>query len=96
VKSEVKPSETRAEASLATHPGVVKSPMVGVAYVAPKPGDPPFVNAGDSVAQGQTLMIVEAMKTMNPIPAPHAGRVSSILVANGQAVEFGEPLIIIE
>src|SRR5262245_20589029 len=78
------------------HPGAVRSPMVGVAYLAPEPGAPPFVTVGTRVSQGQTLLIIEAMKTMNHIPAPKAGVVTQILVANSQPVEFGEPLVIIE
>jgi acetyl-CoA carboxylase biotin carboxyl carrier protein len=74
----------------------VKSPMVGTAYRAPEPGAPPFVEVGSRVTQGQTLMIIEAMKTMNHIPAPRAGTVTHILVENGQPVEYGEPLVIIE
>jgi len=78
------------------HPGMVPSPMVGTAFLAPEPGAPPFVELGARVAQGQTLLIIEAMKTMNHIPAPKAGVVTAILVGNGQPVEFGEPLAIIE
>jgi acetyl-CoA carboxylase biotin carboxyl carrier protein len=78
------------------HPGAVKSPMVGTAYLAPEPGAAPFVDVGTRVAQGQTLMIIEAMKTMNHIPAPKAGVVTTIFVGNGQPVEFGEALVIIE
>jgi acetyl-CoA carboxylase biotin carboxyl carrier protein len=78
------------------HPGALKSPMVGTAYLAPQPNDPPFVEVGAKVAQGQTIMIIEAMKTMNHIPAHKAGVVTAILVGNGQPVEFGEPLAIIE
>ena len=78
------------------HPGAVKSPMVGTAYLAPEPGAAPFVEVGTRVAQGQTILIIEAMKTMNHIPAPKAGVVTAILVGNGQPVEFGEPLAIIE
>ena len=85
-----------ASIDLANHPGCVKSPMVGTAYRAPEPGAPPFVEIGSRVSQGQTLMIIEAMKTMNHIPAPRAGTVTHILVENGQPVEFGEPLVIIE
>jgi acetyl-CoA carboxylase biotin carboxyl carrier protein len=73
----------------------VKSPMVGTVYLQPQPDAPSFVKVGDTVAEGQTLMIVEAMKTMNPIPAPRAGKILEIIVANGQPVEFGEPLAII-
>jgi len=80
----------------AKHPGMVPSPMVGTAYLAPEPGAAPFVEVGTRVAQGQTIMIIEAMKTMNHIPAPKAGTVTAILVGNGQPVEFGEPLAIIE
>ncbi len=80
----------------AQHPGTVKSPMVGTAYRSPEPGAASFIEIGSRVAQGQTLLIIEAMKTMNHIPAPKAGTVSAILVDNGQPVEFGEPLVIIE
>jgi acetyl-CoA carboxylase biotin carboxyl carrier protein len=85
-----------AEADPAKHPGCVRSPMVGVAYLAPEPGAAPFVSVGTRVSQGQTLIIIEAMKTMNHIPAPKAGVVTQVLVANSQPVEFGEPLVIIE
>ena len=78
------------------HPGVVPSPMVGTAYLAPEPTAAPFVEVGARVAQGQTILIIEAMKTMNHIPAPKAGVVTAIFVGNGQPVEFGEPLAIIE
>jgi acetyl-CoA carboxylase biotin carboxyl carrier protein len=78
------------------HPGCVHSPMVGTAYLAPEPGSAPFVEVGTRVAQGQTIMIIEAMKTMNHIPAPRSGIVTAVLVHNGQPVEFGEPLAIIE
>jgi acetyl-CoA carboxylase biotin carboxyl carrier protein len=78
------------------HPGAVPSPMVGTAYLAPEPDAQPFVQVGTRVTQGKTLMIIEAMKTMNHIPAPKAGVVVAILVGNGQPVEFGEPLAIIE
>jgi acetyl-CoA carboxylase biotin carboxyl carrier protein len=74
---------------------VVNSPMVGTVYLQPEPGTPPFVRVGDTVAEGQTLLIIEAMKTMNPIPAPRAGRIVEMLVADGQPVEFGEPLAVI-
>jgi acetyl-CoA carboxylase biotin carboxyl carrier protein len=80
----------------AQHAGAVTSPMVGTVYVAPEPGAAPFVQIGDTVAEGQTVLIVEAMKTMNPIPAPRAGRIAAILVADAQPVEFGEPLLVIE
>jgi len=74
----------------------VTSPMVGTAYLQPEPGTPAFVSVGDSVTEGQTLCIVEAMKTMNQIPSPHAGKVKRILIEDGAPVEFGAPLIIIE
>jgi acetyl-CoA carboxylase biotin carboxyl carrier protein len=74
---------------------VVKSPMVGSVYLQPEPGADSFVKVGDTVAAGQTLMIIEAMKTMNPIPAPKAGKIVEILVEDGQPVEFGEPLAVI-
>jgi acetyl-CoA carboxylase biotin carboxyl carrier protein len=85
-----------AAADLAKHPGVVPSPMVGTAYWAPEPGAKPFVEVGTKVSAGQTLLIIEAMKTMNQIPSPRAGTVTQILVEDGQPVEFGEPLVIIE
>jgi acetyl-CoA carboxylase biotin carboxyl carrier protein len=85
-----------AGADPAKHPGAVKSPMVGTAYRSPDPKAPPFVEVGTRVAQGDTLLIIEAMKTMNQIPAPRAGTVTSVMVENGQPVEFGEPLVIIE
>jgi acetyl-CoA carboxylase biotin carboxyl carrier protein len=81
---------------LGKHPGAVKSPMVGTAYLAPEPGKPHFVAVGDKVTAGQTLLIIEAMKTFNPIKAPKAGTVTQILVDNGRPVEFGEPLMIVE
>ncbi|WP_382238806.1 acetyl-CoA carboxylase biotin carboxyl carrier protein [Hansschlegelia quercus] len=80
----------------AKHPGVVLSPMVGTAYLAPEPGAKPFIEVGATVRQGQTVLIVEAMKTMNAIPAPKAGTVREILVTDGQPVEFGEPLLIVD
>lgn len=75
---------------------LVKSPMVGTVYLQPQPGADAFVKVGDTVAQGQTLMIIEAMKTMNPVPAPRAGKVVELLVGDSQPVEFGEPLIVLE
>jgi acetyl-CoA carboxylase biotin carboxyl carrier protein len=81
---------------LSKHPGVVISPMVGTAYAAPEPGAKPFIEVGSQVKTGDTLLIVEAMKTMNQIPAPRAGTVIQILFEDGQPVEFGEPLVIIE
>jgi acetyl-CoA carboxylase biotin carboxyl carrier protein len=80
----------------AKHPGLVVSPMVGTAYIAPEPGAKPFIDVGSKVKAGDTLLIVEAMKTMNQIPAPRAGTVIQILFEDGQPVEFGEPLVIIE
>ena len=80
----------------ADHPGGVKSPMVGTAYLAPEPGSANFVKVGDTVSEGQTILIVEAMKTMNPISAPRAGKVTQILISNEQPVEFDEVLMIIE
>ena len=85
-----------AAGDLSTHPGAVKSPMVGTAYLSPEPGKPLFVSVGDKVAAGQTLLIIEAMKTFNPIKAPKAGTVAQVLIENGQPVEFGQPLMIVE
>lgn len=90
------PAATETAAPAAVRGDAVKSPMVGTVYLQPQPDAPPFVKVGDTVTAGQTLMIVEAMKTMNPIPAPKGGRVVEILVADAQPVEFGEPLIVIE
>ena len=80
----------------AAHPGAVTSPMVGVAYLAPEPGAAAFVTQGARVEQGQTLLLIEAMKTFNQIKAPRAGTVTRILVESGMPVEYGEPLLIIE
>jgi acetyl-CoA carboxylase biotin carboxyl carrier protein len=80
----------------ADHPGAVTSPMVGTVYLSPEPGAPGFVSVGDRVAEGQTILIIEAMKTMNQIPAPRAGTVRRILVEDGSPVEFGAPLMILE
>jgi len=85
-----------AEAELAAHPGAVTSPMVGVAYLLPEPGSPPFVTVGQTVAAGQTLLLIEAMKTFNQIKAPKAGTVARVLVANGAPVEYGEVLMVLE
>jgi acetyl-CoA carboxylase biotin carboxyl carrier protein len=85
-----------AVADIAKHPGAVPSPMVGTAYFASEPGAKPFIEVGAKVSVGQTLLIIEAMKTMNQIPSPRAGTVTQILVEDGQPVEFGEPLVIIE
>ena len=80
----------------AKHPGMVPSPMVGTAYLSPEPGKPAFIKVGDTVNEGQTMLVVEAMKTFNPIPAPRAGKVIAILVTDAQPVEFGEPLVVLE
>ncbi len=82
--------------SLADHPGAVTAPMVGTAYTAPEPGADPFVSVGDTVSAGQTLLLIEAMKTFNPVRAPKAGRVAQILISDATPVEYGEPLIILE
>jgi acetyl-CoA carboxylase biotin carboxyl carrier protein len=86
---------TQPPAADAPAAGSVSSPMVGTAYLAPEPNAPAFVKVGDRVSKGQTILIIEAMKVMNPIPAPHAGTVTQILVQDGQPVEFGEPLMVI-
>jgi len=96
VAAPVAASAPAAAAPSAESPGAVKSPMVGTAYLAAAPGSPAFVAVGAQVKQGQTLLIIEAMKTMNQIPAPRSGTVTSILVENGQPVEFGEALMVIE
>lgn len=80
----------------ARHPGAVLSPMVGVAYLSPEPGAPPFITVGQSVAAGQTLLLIEAMKTFNQIKATKSGIVTRILVSPGSPVEYGEPLLIVE
>ena len=85
-----------APAGRSKHPGVVASPLVGSAYLAAEPGAAPFIEVGASVREGQTVLIVEAMKTMNAIPTPRSGTVTRILVGNAQPVEYGEPLLIIE
>lgn len=81
---------------IAVHPGTINSPMVGTAYRSPEPGTPTFVEVGTKVVAGQTLLIIEAMKTMNQIPSPKAGTVIAILFEDGQPVEYGEPLVVIE
>jgi acetyl-CoA carboxylase biotin carboxyl carrier protein len=101
LRVEVAPPQATAEAAVkpldpSKHPGVVISPMVGTAYAAPEPGAKPFIDVGSTVKAGDTLLIIEAMKTMNQIPAPRAGTVIQILFEDGQPVEFGEPLVIIE
>jgi len=90
------PAEPSAAANPADHKGAVTSPMVGTVYTAPEPGAAEFVSEGDTVKAGQTLFIVEAMKVMNPITAPTAGKVTKIFVQNAQPIEFGEALAIIE
>jgi acetyl-CoA carboxylase biotin carboxyl carrier protein len=89
-------SAASAPSDPASHPGAVTSPMVGTAYLAAEPGATPFVTVGAEVKEGQTVLIIEAMKTMNHIPAPHAGTVKRILVEDGSPVEYGAPLLIIE
>ncbi len=93
---EVAPSQAEEPVSLADHPGAVTAPMVGTAYTAPEPGAEPFVSIGDTVSAGQTLLLIEAMKTFNPVRAPKAGRVAQILISDATPVEYGEPLIILE
>lgn len=83
-------------AAAAAHPGAVKSPMVGTAYIAPEPGSAPFARVGDTVKAGQTLLIIEAMKVMNPIKAPKGGTVVEVMVSDSQPVEYGEVLMVIE
>jgi acetyl-CoA carboxylase biotin carboxyl carrier protein len=90
------PSVVAGMVDAAAHPGLVPSPMVGTAFRAPEPGAKPFVDVGSTVAVGDTLLIVEAMKTLNQIPAPRAGTVTQILFEDGQPVEYGEPLMIVE
>ncbi|HTB45669.1 MAG TPA: acetyl-CoA carboxylase biotin carboxyl carrier protein subunit [Acetobacteraceae bacterium] len=92
----IAPTQASAEAELAAHPGAVTSPMVGVAYLLPEPGAAAFVSVGQTVAAGQTLLLIEAMKTFNQIKAPKAGTVARVLVANGAPVEYGEVLMILE
>jgi acetyl-CoA carboxylase biotin carboxyl carrier protein len=90
------PAAPAPAADAASHPGAVLSPMVGTAYLSPEPGAAPFVKVGDTVTAGQTILVVEAMKTFNPIPAPRAGKVTAIIVTDAQPVEFNEPLLILE
>jgi len=89
-------SPSAAENDPAKHPGVVISPMVGVAYIRPEPDSPAFIEVGDEVREGQTLLLIEAMKVFNPIKCTRGGKVTRILVANGAPVEYGEPLLIVE
>lgn len=90
------PAAAAADGDPASLPGAVTSPMVGTAYMAPEPGAAPFVKVGDTVSEGQTICIVEAMKTMNQIPSPQSGTVKRILVEDGAPVEFGAPLMVVE
>jgi acetyl-CoA carboxylase biotin carboxyl carrier protein len=90
------PSTPAAAISPASHPGAVKSPMVGTVFLAGEPGAKPFVSPGQTVKEGETLLIIEAMKVMNPIVAPRAGTVSQVLVLDAQPVEYDQPLVIIE
>ncbi len=90
------PGAEKSAADPGSHPGAIASPMVGTVYVSPEPGAPAFVKVGDSVSAGDTLLIIEAMKTMNPIPAPKSGKVKQILIQDAQPVEFGEVLIVVE
>ena len=83
-------------AAAAAPPGTVKSPMVGTAYLSPQPDAAPFIKLGDSVREGQILLIIEAMKVMNQIPAPRAGKVAQVLVSDGAPVEFGQALVVLE
>src|SRR5436190_11692598 len=90
------PEAAAAGGDMGKHPGAVKSPMVGTAYLSPEPGKPVFVHVGDKVTAGQTLLIIEAMKTFNPIKAGKAGTISQVLIENARPVEFGEVLMIVE
>ena len=90
------PTAEESAADPASHPGAVTSPMVGTVYMQAEPGAPAFISVGANVSEGDTLLIVEAMKTMNHIPAPKSGTVKRILVGDGDAVEFGAPLVIVE
>ncbi len=90
------PAAASSAEDMASHPGALTSPMVGTVYVAPEPDAPAFVAVGDTVKKGQTVLIVEAMKVMNPITAPTDGKIAQIMVQNGQPVEFGEVLVVIE
>jgi acetyl-CoA carboxylase biotin carboxyl carrier protein len=88
--------EGAGHAATEDHPGAVRAPMVGTVYLTPEPGAPPFITVGAEVREGQTLLIIEAMKVMNPIRAARSGRIVNLLVANGDPVEYGELLLIIE
>ena len=87
---------THGAAPAADHPGMLTSPIVGIAYLAPQPGAPPFVRVGDTIAEGETVLIIEAMKVMNQIRAPRAGRIAHIFVTDADPVEYGAPLLLIE
>jgi acetyl-CoA carboxylase biotin carboxyl carrier protein len=95
VNAAVAPTEAAEAADPPMDGEAVPSPMVGTAYLSPQPGDPPFVKVGDTVLEGQTLMIVEAMKVMNPITAPRAGTVKAVLVEDSQPVEYGDTLVVL-
>lgn len=90
------PMDAMSRADDSVPSGAVTSPMVGTVYTAPEPGAADFVKVGDTVEEGQTLFIIEAMKVMNPLPSPRSGKVTKILVGNGEPVEYGEPLLVIE
>lgn len=85
-----------APADAAKHPGAVKAPMVGVVYMSPEPGAAAFITVGATVTEGQTLLLIEAMKTFNPVKAPRSGKIAAILVDDSQPVEYGEPMVVIE
>jgi acetyl-CoA carboxylase biotin carboxyl carrier protein len=91
-----KPAEASAALAPAVHPGAVKSPMVGTIYFSPEPDAPPFVKLGDEIGEGQVVLIIEAMKVMNQVRSPRAGKLTQILVADGTPVEYGEPLMVLE
>lgn len=90
------PAAPATPADAANHPGAVKSPMVGVAYLSPEPGAAPFITVGASISEGQTIALIEAMKTFNPVKAPRSGKIVRIMVENGAPVEYGEVLVVIE
>jgi acetyl-CoA carboxylase biotin carboxyl carrier protein len=92
----LRPAPIAAALPVGDHPGTVKSPMVGTVFLAGSPEAAPFVSVGDMVKEGDTLIIIEAMKVMNPITAPRAGKVTQMLVENGQPVEFDQPLVVVE
>jgi len=88
--------EKSSQTDPSSHPGTVKAPMVGIAYLSGEPDTPPFVNVGDTVTEGQTLMLIEAMKTFNPVQATRAGTIAAVLVSDGQPIEFDQPLVTID